>query len=164
MIITLIDSKHQSCPSRFRFWTSPYCLMVVLLPSWGQIKCRALGSLTKRRHCCTITGPWIRLVDFFAICYVLITEKLDNTPNFVQLKFTWIVIAKIQMKFISICDQVNNTDISLTTAKIVKIFSETNIFGLCAGTDNWHVTSITRFTWYGINIRITFHLIWSCLI
>ena len=31
-----------SCPSRFRFRTSPYCLMVVLLPSWGKNKCRAL--------------------------------------------------------------------------------------------------------------------------
>ena len=33
-----------SCPSRFRFRTSPYCLMVVLLPSWGNNKCRALGG------------------------------------------------------------------------------------------------------------------------
>ena len=32
-----------SCPSRFRFRTSPYCLMVVLLPSWGNNKCRALN-------------------------------------------------------------------------------------------------------------------------
>ena len=31
-----------SCPSRFRFRTSPYCLMVVLLPSWGKNRCRAL--------------------------------------------------------------------------------------------------------------------------
>ena len=30
------------CPSRFRFWTSPWYLMVVLLPSWGKNKCRAL--------------------------------------------------------------------------------------------------------------------------
>ena len=31
-----------SCPSRFRFRTSPYCLMVVLRTSWGKNKCRAL--------------------------------------------------------------------------------------------------------------------------
>ena len=31
-----------SCPSRFRFRTSPWYLMVVLLPSWGKNKCRAL--------------------------------------------------------------------------------------------------------------------------
>ena len=30
------------CPSRFRFRTSPCYLMVVLLPSWGKNKCRAL--------------------------------------------------------------------------------------------------------------------------
>ena len=61
----------------------------------------------------------------------------------------------MQMKFMSTYVQVNNIDISLTTTKIVKIFSETNIFGVWAGTDKWHVTGITRFTWYGINIRIT---------
>ena len=33
-----------SCPSRFRFRTSPHCLMVVLLPSWGKDKCRALSN------------------------------------------------------------------------------------------------------------------------
>ena len=33
------------CPSRFRFRTSPCYLMVVLLPSWGKNKCRALRAL-----------------------------------------------------------------------------------------------------------------------
>ena len=33
------------CPSRFRFRTSPCYLMVVLLPSWGKNKCRALVPL-----------------------------------------------------------------------------------------------------------------------
>ena len=32
-----------SCPSRFRFRTSPYSLMVVLRTSWGKNKCRALS-------------------------------------------------------------------------------------------------------------------------
>ena len=41
----------------------------------------------------------------------------------------------MQMKFMSTYVQVNNIDISLTTTKIVKIFSETNIFGVWAGTD-----------------------------
>ena len=30
------------CPRRFRFRTSPYYLIVVLLPSWAKNKCRAL--------------------------------------------------------------------------------------------------------------------------
>ena len=33
------------CPSRFRFRTSPYCLMVVLLPSWGKISVEPWTSL-----------------------------------------------------------------------------------------------------------------------
>ena len=40
------------CPSRFRFRTSPYCLMVVLLPSWGKNKRRALGL------CNSLDVPW----------------------------------------------------------------------------------------------------------
>ena len=35
-----------SCPSRFRFRTSPWYLMVVLLPSWWKNKCRALPIIT----------------------------------------------------------------------------------------------------------------------
>ena len=35
------------CPSRFRFRTSPCYLMVVLLPSWGKNKCRALWHLAE---------------------------------------------------------------------------------------------------------------------
>ena len=31
------------CPRRFRYRTSPYYLMVVLLPSWAKNKCRALS-------------------------------------------------------------------------------------------------------------------------
>ena len=42
-----------SCPSRFR--TSPYCLMVVLLPSWGNNKCRAL---IKVAHACKSDPIW----------------------------------------------------------------------------------------------------------
>ena len=61
----------------------------------------------------------------------------------------------MQMKFISTYGQVNNIDISLTTTEIVKIVSETNTFGIWAGTNKWHVTGIARLTWYGINIRIT---------
>ena len=43
----------------------------------------------------------------------------------------------MQMQFVSTCgNQVNNIDISLTTTEIVKIFSDTNLFGVCAGNDN----------------------------
>ena len=54
-----------SCPSRFRFWTSPHCLMVVLLPSWGKNKCRALWIFIKCTwsadyHTKNISG-WMRL-------------------------------------------------------------------------------------------------------
>ena len=45
-----------SCPSRFRFGTSPCCLMVVQLPSWGKNKCRALQSLKQFRDADQSTG------------------------------------------------------------------------------------------------------------
>ena len=60
-----------SCPSRFRFRTSPYCLMVVLLPSWGKNKCRAL--------CCR---QYVRLQLLWYLgyhCVVVMELRVVNT-------------------------------------------------------------------------------------
>ena len=56
-----------SCPSRFRFRTSPWYLMVVLLPSWGKNKCRALECLTelfKYDWFCYIHKPYVFIIQF----------------------------------------------------------------------------------------------------
>ena len=65
-----------------------------------------------------------------------VDKNRGRRPRFLSLLRPDIIIAKMQMKFINTCgNQVNNIDITLTTTKIVKMFSDTNIFSVCAGSD-----------------------------
>ena len=81
-----------SCPSRFRFRTSPHCLMVVLLPSWGKDKCRALIIQGTRRHDMDMVLIWVCIEYHLAFLAILIFLKkqlflfnsVENSPDCVQ--------------------------------------------------------------------------------